>query len=165
MDIEKRAIELKSTLNSDGESTDKTFEVLERHLNESPNDERLWDARGDYIQRYGGNDEKLSFEEAKLSYLRAIECNEKYARAYESLGYFYDVVEDDYKVAEKYFRKSISIEATVDSYKGLARVIAQQNRTHDAIQVLSEDQCPFSDDIDILILKDEIQDGYWESDV
>lgn len=165
MDIEKRAEILKATLNADGESTDETFELLEYYLSQHPEDERLWDARGDYIQRYGGNNEKWSFEEAKCSYLKSIECNKSYGRAYESLGYYYDVIENEYMVAESYFRKSIELEPSLYSYKGLARVLAQQNRDAEAIQSLSKSFCPFSEDIDIDILMDEIKEGYWSTNV
>lgn len=157
--------DLKSTLNKEGESTDLTFELIDKMLIDDPSNERLWDARGNYIQRYSGNNESLSFEEAKRCYCKSIECNPTYARGYESLGYFYDVIEANYELAEYNFRQAIAIDSTMDSYLGLARVLAQQNRKKEALKILSPESCPFSDDIDIKLLADAIDNNEWSSAV
>lgn len=134
--------------------------MIEYFLAQSPNDEKLWDAKGDYVQIYSGN-ASITLDGALEAYKKAIECNPNYARAYESIGYYLDVIEDDYEGAEQYFLKALSLDKSKDSYRGLARVLAQQNRIEDALAVLDSESCPYHEDNDIKTLKIAIENGDW----
>ena len=42
-----------------------------------------------------------------------------------------------------------------------AQVLAERGRREEALEILSPDNCPFHDEIDIQIIRDEIVDGVW----
>jgi uncharacterized protein HemY len=64
-------------------------------------------------------------------------------------------------LAESAFRKAISVGGDAESYYGLARVLAELNRTDEALQLISDVECPYFDEPDLLMLRDEIASGMW----
>jgi hypothetical protein len=47
------------------------------------------------------------------------------------------------------------------SYFGLARVLAEQGKCQEALRVLAPYHCPFHSEIEIDILREEIEAGEW----
>ncbi len=67
----------------------------------------------------------------------------------------------DYAKAEQAFRTAIKLGAGVDSYCGLARVLAQAGEPNKAVQNLSEGVCPFHSDNEVQKMRAEIIAGDW----
>lgn len=95
-------------------------------------------------------------EERRRCYICAVELSPTSPDAHERLGDYYDLL-NQYDDAENEYRVAIACGAGVESYRGLASVLAQQRRTSEALAVLDEDNCPFSDDMLIRQLKAEIR--------
>jgi tetratricopeptide (TPR) repeat protein len=132
--------------------------LIEEAVKECPNSAQLWCMRGDFIQ-VSPDDMDYDLLESLYSYSRAMEIDPAYSDAFESIGYYYDVIRADPASAEKPFRKAIEFGTGYDSYVGLARVLAQLDRRREAIQWLSADKCPFHDQLDIRLVRDEITEG------
>ena len=91
INIEKEIKRLKETYNRQGKPTSRTLDELESLIQKYPDSARRWDYRGNVILSEDDNDPRYELEDAKASYLMAIEKDPEYAIAYESLGYYYDV--------------------------------------------------------------------------
>jgi hypothetical protein len=57
-----------------------------------------------------------------LIYQTAIEIDPLFAKAYASIGYYYDAIDEDFAVSEVAFRKAIEFGSRIHSYFGLARL-------------------------------------------
>ena len=132
--------------------------LAEQAVSDYPRVAKFWCIRGDLIQlapeRY-----TLGRNDVLASYVMALVLDTRFAEAYESIGYFLDTYDDNFIIAEAAFRKAIKIRPTPDSYAGLARVLAEQHRSKEALQILK--RCPFSKNAKITELIQEIKDGIW----
>jgi lipoprotein NlpI len=63
-----------------------------------------------------------------LLYQQAVAVDPSFGEAYESIGYYYDVLEEDLSMTEMAFRKAIELEMGLNSYFGLARVLTEQGK-------------------------------------
>jgi tetratricopeptide (TPR) repeat protein len=102
---------------------------------------------------------QYEFADILHSYQQAVAVDTSFGEAYESIGYYYDVLEEDLSMAEMAFRKAIELEMGLDSYFGLARVLAEQGKCEEALSILTPDYCPFYSKIEINILREEIEEA------
>ena len=106
--------------------------VIANALKFHPNSSRLYSTYADacFLSDPNGTD-------AVTNHLRALELDPLNSEAYESLGYIYDA-NSDYAKAETCFRKALAAQERIDSFLGLASVLAAQNKPQEASSVLTE---------------------------
>jgi tetratricopeptide (TPR) repeat protein len=155
--------EIKSLLPEEGEVAVEVLELMEKAVAEYPDSSKLWCWRGDLIQM-AALEAGYELDDALKSYERALEIDPINAEAYESIGYYEDVIMSDSTSAESPFRKAIELGAGRDSYYGLARVLAELNRNLEALEVISPENCPYHDADEIQEIKTEIESGMWRDD-
>lgn len=141
-------------------SSCETVALIDRAVEAYPNSATLWCLRGDIIQM-GSEDIPYEISEALRSYQEAIRVDPGCAEAYESLGYYLDVHTQEYEKAEEAFRKALDLEQRIDTYVGLARVLAELGRDKNDILAFL-DASPFgSGSIAIAEIRAEIVEGTW----
>ena len=150
---------IEATRNSKGHTTRATLDLIEHALQEYPHEPDLWCLRGDMIQLNDEPDEALPLASAMESYRRAIIEDPTCAEAYESLGYYIDVIDDDPKEAEPWFRKALELNPSVDSFVGLARVLTELGRKSEAMDLLSPANCPVYKNAKVQEVLAEIRKG------
>jgi tetratricopeptide (TPR) repeat protein len=121
---------------------------------------RLWCLRGDIWQLQLW-DEQFDPNMALECYEKALAVDRTNADANLEVGYLYDVYFNDFVKAEGAFRKAIASGASHTGYFGLARVLAQQGRSEEALNTLAPDQCPYNKNPEIQDLIREISEGLW----
>lgn len=161
VDIRMTKNSYQHTLDADGHFTDESVAWVEAKLGLNPHDYRLWDMRGNFIQLSNTEPSKYTLEDSKASYLKAIAINPDFAQGHESLGYYYDVIEEDYHSSVLHFRKALALEKRLNCYIGLARVLAQTGHKQEALLLLSPESCPHAEDMDVQIMRQEIEAGMW----
>ena len=154
---------LKSLLPKEGEVAVEVLELMENAVADYPDNAELWCWRGDLIQM-ASLEANYELEDALKSYQRALEVNPSNAEAYESIGYYEDAIMSNPTSGEIPFRKAIELGAGRDSYYGLARVLAELNRNTEALEVVSPENCPYSETEEIQEIKTEIEEGVWYGD-
>jgi tetratricopeptide (TPR) repeat protein len=132
--------------------------LVEEAVSTFPKSAQLWCIRGDLVQ-LAPIEAQYGLADALLSYQTAIEIDPLFAEAYESIGYYYNVIDEDFAVCEAAFRKAIEFGSGMHSYVGLARVLAEQGKLDEALTILAPDYCPFHSEIEIDILREEIEAG------
>jgi tetratricopeptide (TPR) repeat protein len=151
---------IKSILPEDGEVAAEVLELMEKAVGDYPSNVKFWCWRGDLIQM-ASLDANYELEDALKSYERALEIDPLNAEAYESIGYYEDAIMDNPTSAENSFRKAVEFGAGQDSYYGLARVLAQLNRSKEALEVISPENCPYYEKERIQEIRTEIEEGVW----
>lgn len=139
---------------------------VEFALAEHPRSAALWNARGDFIQLHDGPPEELdrwTLDEALASYQRATQVAPNDPEAFESIGYFYDAVEDRPADAEAPFRRAVELGAGDVAAAGLARVLAELGRTDEALAFLAVARAADPDSDELEEIEGEIRSGYWPS--
>ncbi len=154
---------LKSLLSEESDVPVEVLQLAEKALVLYPNSAKFWCLRGDLIQ-IASLEAEYQLEDALKSYERALEIDPSNAEAYESIGFYEDAVMSNPACAESPFRKAIELGAGIDSYYGLARVLAKLNRNTEALEVISLANCPYSDTAKIKEIKSEIEEGMWNDD-
>ncbi|EEF62936.1 hypothetical protein [Pedosphaera parvula] len=140
-------------------SADDLLPLVEEAIRAYPTSAKLHCMRGDLIQLSDGPGYGL--EDAAASYEQALKVDANFAEAHESIGYYCDVISHDLQLAEAAFRRAIELGAGVDSYVGLARVLAELG--HDTQAILKFlDGCPFRDSAKILEIRSEIEKETWK---
>jgi tetratricopeptide (TPR) repeat protein len=120
-----------------------------------PSSVRLWCRRGDLIQ-LGPEETPHALEDARASYERALQLDPDSADALESLGHYFDAVEPDESLAESYLAKSIERGASRAAFVSLAALYLETGRRHEALSLLSSERCPYADDPEVAVVRDEI---------
>lgn len=140
--------------------TSKVLEIVEQAITACPESAELWCLRGDLIQLC---DDETAYElmGALKSYQQAAVMNPNSFEAYEEMGYYHDVIENNFDEAELAFRKAIELGAGIDSFVGLARVLAQAGKQDESLLLLSS--CPYSTDSNIKEMEGEIKSGIWSN--
>ena len=125
-----------------------------------PRSAKLWCMRGDLIQ-LGSGESHHELEDALRSYQRAAEADPDYAAAWESLGYYYDVITNELEAAERMFRRAVHLNGSPESWAGLARVLAERGvPVPEVLATLAG--CPYSEHSKIIEIRGEIAEGGWE---
>ncbi|RYG57182.1 hypothetical protein EON80_28565 [bacterium] len=125
-----------------------------------PQSSKLWCMRGDLIQ-LGETESRYQLSDSLESCRRAIAVDPTFAEAYESVGYYFDVIEEDFPLSEDAFRQAVKLGAGKDSFIGLARVVAEQGRYEEALQLLTTENCPFSGDLEVEKIRRQIEARMW----
>ena len=154
---------IKSLLPEEGEVAVEVLELMENAVADYPVSVKFWCWRGDLIQM-ASLEAGYELDDALKSYERALEIEPSNAEAYESIGYYEDVIMSNSASAESPFRKAIELGAGRDSYYGLARVLAELNRITEALEVVSSENCPYFETEEIQEIKSEIEEGLWNND-
>ncbi len=147
----------------EGEASAEALALVEQAVAECPKCAKLWCLRGDLIQ-LGGPESRYELADALRSYEQAIAFDPLCAEAYESLGFFYDAVIDAPESAEPFFREAIRLGAGINSFCGLARVLAELNRKAEALRLLAPENCASHDASEIKELREEIASCMWSND-
>lgn len=143
-----------------GEASVEVMALVEEAVAAFPNSSKLWCIRGDLIQ-LSTVEAEYELEDALRSYERAAAVESASADAYTEMGYFYDAVMADPASAEHSFQKAIDLGGGVQSYYGLARVLAELNREKEALSLLMPTRCPYAEEAEILEIREEIESGMW----
>ena len=156
-EIEKQIEQIKETILETG-VTIVVLESVEESLRIWPDSDELWCLLGDLIPLC---EDETDYDLADVlsSYQKAVAINPHSAETHESLGYFYDVCEEENEKAESSFRKAIEFGAGMNSFTGLARVLAQKGKKPDALKLLSS--CAFNNDPKVREMEDDIKSGVW----
>jgi tetratricopeptide (TPR) repeat protein len=132
--------------------------ILTQALTEHPRSARLLVMRGDLAPLV--DDQGSGLADALAYYEQAITIDPTLAEAHQAIGYFCDVMTEDFERAERAFRTAIELGAGVDSYVGLARVLAQRGRPMEEIlKVLTGS--PHAESEEVKALRAEIAAGVW----
>jgi len=136
------------------------IELIDEAVSLYPQSSALWCLRGDLLQR-GEDDKKYDLSDALSSYTKAIEIDPNFAEAYESIGYYYDVIDDDPEKAVKAFERAVELGAGIDSYVGLARVMAELKNDKKSIQAFLNNS-PFREAQKVKTIWKEIASGMYD---
>ena len=115
----------KDKRSEDQETSCETMKLVEDALGQYPNSYELLNLRGDLIQ-LGSVDIPYELSDALVSYQKAVEVNPNFSEGFESIGYYYDVIDIKLDLAEEAFRKAIELEDRLHSYLGLGRVMSER---------------------------------------
>jgi tetratricopeptide (TPR) repeat protein len=136
-------------LTSESGKDEPSFEhirLVEEGLREHPRSARLWNLRGDLIQLVEDDQtlESYSLDDARDSYEHARAAAPDDPEAYESLGHFFDAVDEQLDIAATMFRSAIERGGGAGAWAGLARVLTQLGRRDDALKLLLRSACPYA---------------------
>ena len=144
----------------EGWATVDTIALADQSIHAFPDSAKLWVMRGDLIQ-LGDDDSNYSLEEALKSYETALRIDPAFADAHESIGYYFDVIDEDLERSEAAFAAAIAHGAGVNSYFGLARVLAERGEPRKTILSMI-DACAFCHDPKIQEIRIKIESGFWD---
>ena len=120
--------------------SEELCELVTEFLQRFPCSPTLWVAAGD-LMGLEGEFPSLSLGREDC-YRKALEFDPLCGEAYEALGYLYDL-DDDYEQAELMFRVAIDCTRGPDSFIGLARTLASQDKLREAKAILTEAKTGF----------------------
>jgi len=109
-------------------ATAHALDLVEQGLKLYPRSPRLWILRGDLIQ-VSDDTTQYELEDALKSYRAAVRLDPRSPEAYESLGRYFDAVENRPREAESYFRKAIELGGGDSARDALAEVLEQLGRS------------------------------------
>jgi tetratricopeptide (TPR) repeat protein len=141
----------------------ETLDLADEAVRRFPESPRLWQQRGDLIQ-LGDGESAHSLEEVLHCYETAVKLNPDFAEAYESIGYYFDAIDEDFPRAEAAFLKATQLGGGGYSWAGLARVLAEQSKPlGEIIKML--DACPFAVTPQVHQIRLKLEDGYWHPEM
>ena len=100
--------------------------------------------------------------EAIASLTTAIRIDSRCGRAWQELAFCHDVYRGDADQAEKCFVEAIRLNAGPDSYYGLARVLAEQGKSADALAIVKDGLAMCPGNTRLLQVHSEINRGDWD---
>lgn len=158
---EKEYINLvRSKVQTEDTVGNEIIELIDEAVSLYPQSSALWCLCGDLLQ-LGEDDKKYELSDALSSYTKAIEIDPNYAEAYESIGYYYDAIDDDPEKAKGAFERAVELGAGVDSYVGLARVMAELKKDKNSIQEFLNNS-PFKQTQQVKDIWAEIASGMYD---
>lgn len=137
----------------------ETLDLADEAVLRFPESPRLWQQRGDLIE-LGDGKSAHSLEDALQCYETAVKLDPDFAEAYESIGYYFDVIDVDLPRAEAAFFKATQLGTRADSWAGLARVLAEQGRPLGEVLGLLGN-CPSADAPMVQQIRQELEEGRW----
>lgn len=144
-----------------GSTSMETLTLADEAVLKFPASSRLWQLRGDLIH-LGDGKSAHSLEEALHCYETALKLDPDYAEAHESIGYYLDVIDENFPCAEAAFLKATQFGGGEKSWAGLARVLAEQRGPVGEILGMLNN-CPFADSPCVREVRKQLEDGYWHS--
>lgn len=137
-------------------------QLVSQAVAQYPASSEMWVLYGDFLNISDADlNPDVTVENVMAAYAKALELDPACAEAHQEMGFLHDVYRDDFEAAEAAFRAAITFGAGVDSHCGLARAVAQQGRTAEALELLSPANCPFSDLPEVQEVRQEIEAGMW----
>lgn len=121
----------------------------------------LWCMLGDALQLAADLPATGLPAAALKCYERAIELDPASVEALNAKAAFLDVAHDNFPAAEALYRRALALGGDVDTYTGLARVLAQSGECQAALDLLDERCCPFASDDSVIVMRREIAGGTW----
>jgi tetratricopeptide (TPR) repeat protein len=152
-----------------GDSDRSLADVLalsEHAVRDYPRSVSLLCMRGDLLQLAPSTYQP--HDDPKSCYLRAIEIDPRCSEAWESLGFYFDVFDEDYTQAIEAFRQAIESGAGPDSVRGLAAALAESGQRCEGLTIIERalqgdlsdaDRSTFSE------LREEIERGDYDRGV
>lgn len=137
----------------------ETLALADEAVVRFPDSPCLWKRRGDLIQ-LGDGESAHSLEDSLHSYETAVKLDPGFAEAHESIGYYFDVIDEDLPKAEAAFLRATQLGGGEYSWAGLARVIAERGGPREQILALMDD-CPFADASAVQKIRQEVDEGFW----
>ncbi|WP_237227954.1 tetratricopeptide repeat protein [Rubinisphaera sp. JC750] len=120
--------------------SEELCKLVTEFLERFPCSPALWVTAGD-LMGLEGEFPSLSLSREEC-YQKALELDPLCGEAYEALGYLYDL-DDNYEQAELKFRAAIDCTGGPDSFIGLARTLASQDKLREARAILTEAKTGF----------------------
>ncbi len=127
-----------------------------------PESGRMWVLYGDLLKLATIHNDIESKFDIPDCYHKAIEIDPEDVEAWTELGYFYDTFRDNFKDAEIAFENALRFGGARDACCGMARVLAQQGRRSESVELLSESLRQNPGDENIHRMKREIEAGDWD---
>jgi tetratricopeptide (TPR) repeat protein len=165
MDIDEYFDEITRLWPQPGESPGKEIvdiclKAVSEYPDTQPDSSDLWYSLGIIMERC---DEEYNYlaEDYYRCFENATKCDPTNAEAYQELAYVLDVYSEEYEKAEQAFKQAIELGAGHESYYGLARVLAEMGKTEEALNCISEDNCPYFEHPEIQKIRSEIMDREW----
>lgn len=147
-----------------GPDEDSSWDLIllaEEAVQAFPQSPELWWYLGFALCRIDPDSRPLTIR--RLDCLRrVVELDRGHADAHEEIGYLLDTYFDDFHGAEEAFRDAIASGAGVDSYVGLARVLAQMGRREEALSLLATLSSPDATHPSVINMTNELNEGIWE---
>lgn len=137
----------------------ETMKLVEDSILKFPNSSKLQCIKGDFIQ-LSSEDTPYELLDSLKAYEQAIELDPKCAEAFESIGYYYDIIDEQFDLAREAFEKALEVEVRIDSIIGLARVRAELNeKSSDIVRFLEDSSFKTHEKVEKLII--EINNGVY----
>ncbi len=134
----------------------ETLKLVEDAIQEFPDSSKLLCIKADFIQ-LSCEENPYELSDSLRAYKRALEIDPNCAEAFEGIGYYYDVFEEQYELAREAFEKALEIEERLESIIGLARIRAELNeKSSDIVSFLENTSFKTNNKVEELI--NEIND-------
>ena len=143
-----------------GWATDGDIDQIKSFIAQTEDSARLWNFCGDAIQISDSEPSRYTLDDSRECYETAVKKFPDDFEGYESLGFWHDV-HGELELAASYFKLSIERGNSEATHTGLARVFAELGRMDECLAVLAKH--PNQDSLELRILRDEIEDGYWSA--
>ncbi len=134
----------------------ETMKLVDDAIMKFPDSSKLLCIKGDFIQ-LSSEDTPYELLDSLKAYENAIEVDPRCAEAFESIGFYYDALEEKFELARNAFEKALEIEERLDCVIGLARVRAELNEKSSGILIFLE-HSTFKNHKRVKELIDEIKD-------
>ena len=140
---------------------DDALDLSRRAIDDFPDSAELLCLRAELLQLRPDPDAKM-VDEAWSCLCRAKELEPDVPEILELIGDFLDELRQDLSGAEAAFREALELGGDEYASCGLARVLAEQGRREEALEVLSPGCCPFHDGEVVSETRAEIERGEWD---
>jgi hypothetical protein len=140
-------------------SATEAMRLVEEGLCAFPRSARLLCMKGDLIQLSDG--EQYELKDALHCYQEAADLAPESPEPFESLGFFFDVIESDPARAETAFRRAVQLAGGPHTYAGLARVLSGRGRSDEEVIALLDD-CPHAQSVPVQEMRSEVMKGMWK---
>ena len=142
-------------VNPRGHATAVELAQVEEALLEHPRSSALWCLRGDLIQMSEDGEGDYVLADALASYERAQRLDPWDWEPWEAMGLYHEI-DGELDEAERCLRRAVEYDGELDSWTGLARVLAAREKPEAALRTLEPGVCPFAHEPEVRELRAEI---------